>query len=163
MPSIARALSRPPVLRDAPLAPRRPSLVARLKASTRARRLDRAIAAGANVACSSELRLRAAKLSSAEHRAKLAEAIERAIREADAPASPLTSRAPLRREQVRGARAVLTGLALDLRDERPVHPRGVAQAELLLTDANSPLFAPEPQESLWDAAQGARQALGLAA
>jgi hypothetical protein len=115
------------------------------------------------VAGSSEIRLRALQLLSAAHRRKLAESFEEILRDADEPLVRRSSRIPPQRQAVRDARAALVGLVLDLRDSRPVEPRGVAKAELLLSDGASPLYAPNERGALSEAAQDARDALGLAA
>jgi hypothetical protein len=85
--------------------------------------------------------VRAAQLLSARHRRRLAGAIERLVREADAPPHPSFSVAvEPARDQVAEARSSLLFLAYLLRHANPAGARGVAIVERLLTDGRSVLY-----------------------
>jgi hypothetical protein len=159
MSTLTRRFTHTPPRPSERLAPRRPSLVAHLKAALAARKLDRALAAGDNPGRSSAMRLRVGRLTSERHRKRLADAFDRVVEDVEHPPAGPSPKVPVRGAEVREARAMLLGLAIDLRADGPVHARGVAKAELLLTDADSPLYTPSPEGALWEAAEEARNAL----
>jgi hypothetical protein len=149
---------------------------------------DRMLAEGADPHDSRELARRAARLTSARHRRSLAAAIERALEEAEHPRGALSPTVPLQRREILAASASLVRLAKDLAgddresvsskrsalstqdvawaslgdmtDERYA-PRGVALVRLLLTDADSPLYASYPAGELEQAVRHANTALFL--
>ena len=150
--------------------------------------LDRMLAEGADPHDSRELARRAAQLTSARHRHSLAAAIERALEEAEHPRGALSPVVPVQRREVLAARVALLRLAKDLAgDDREFisgvrrvvstrhtngdslgdmpteryRPRGVALVQLLLTDGESPLYAPHPAGELELAVRHANTALLL--
>lgn len=131
--------------------------------------LDRMLAEGADPHDSRELARRAARLTSARHRRSLAAAIERTLEEAEHPRGALSPAVPLQRREILAARASLVRLAKDLAGDdresgsrkRSYAPRGVALVRLLLTDADSPLYAPHPAGELGLAVRHANTALFL--
>jgi hypothetical protein len=80
--------------------------------------LDRRLAAGARPEESPALRRRARMLRSDRKRRALAAGIARLIREADAPAGPLTSAVPIQRDAVRTCRPLLLMIAQDVQDTK---------------------------------------------
>jgi hypothetical protein len=126
-----------------------PSLRLRLKTWRERDRLDEQLAQGFDREASAELRLRAAQLVSAAGRVELAEAVERAVREARGSQAA-----------VRACANDLLTLAQRLRDEGPIDVRGAAMTRRLLTDAaTSPLHRADAQASLRAAARSTRLAL----
>jgi hypothetical protein len=146
------------------------------------------LARGANPHNSPALARRAAQLTSARHRRSLAAAIERTLADAEHPRGPLSPAVPVERREVLAARASLVRLAKDLAgdDRESVSgvrrvistrhrngdslehmpserylPRGVALVQLLLTDGDSPLYAPHPAGELELAVRHANTALLL--
>jgi hypothetical protein len=103
--------------------------------------LDERLADGVDAAIAPELTARAAQLVSMRHRRRLAAAVERIVREAEATPHP-TSSVILRtaRDQVTEARTSLLFLAYVLRHAEPVGARGVAIVDRLLTDGGSVLY-----------------------
>lgn len=124
-------------------------------------RPDARLAAGEDPACDAGLALRAAQLTSRRARRRLAAAVERVCRRADrrpgfSAAIPVDGRA------VDVARPTLLELAAALRCSECVRAQGVALAELLLTQAEGPLYRPQRTEALYQAAHEALLALGPA-
>jgi hypothetical protein len=104
-------------------------------------KLDERLAAGVDPASELALAVRAAQLLSARHRRRLAAAMERLVREADAPPHRSFSVAlEPARDQVAEARSSLLFLAYLLRHADPAGARGVAIVERLLTDGRSDLY-----------------------
>ncbi|MGH2713166.1 MAG: hypothetical protein ACRDM7_04640, partial [Thermoleophilaceae bacterium] len=103
--------------------------------------LDRVLAHGATTD-EPELARRAAKLSTAGSRRKLAKAIERLLKEVERPQRPRCyAPARLNRAEVFRARADLAELARLLRSE-PCNPVAAATASWLLRHPDSPLYEP---------------------
>ena len=103
--------------------------------------LDSRLADGVDPASDPALAVRAAQLLSARHRRRLADAVERVVREADATPHPSFSVVlGIARDQVAEARGSLLFLAHLLRHAEGIGPRGVAIAERLLTDGGSAVY-----------------------
>ena len=117
--------------------------------------LDRRLAEGADPDSDPLLHTRAERLVTPASRAVLAAGLERAVAAAYDPGAALSSSAPVRRGPVRGARHELMGLAGDLRHMPHPRPRGVAMAELLLTEGSSVLFTAESSAEVARAARDA--------
>jgi hypothetical protein len=146
------------------LVTRGPSLLLRLRVRWRTPELDAALAAGVDPEGTRLLSLRAEKLATTRQRARLARALERVVDIGDADrvmAAPAFRRMlpslPVRRHQVRSNRVLLLQLAQRLREDRPLRAQGLALAERLITDDNSPLYTDQATLSLQDAV---RVALG---
>jgi hypothetical protein len=115
----------------------------------RRRRLDTALAAGANALESPALALRARQLGERARRRCLAMAIERAL--------DLARRPPRRSGVVPpcdlvGAERDLARIAIRLRSSRPIGERGAAIVSELLTDGTGPLYNPATSHRLRDQA-----------
>ena len=103
--------------------------------------LDERLARGVDPGISPELTARGAQLVSLRHRRRLAAAVERIVREADASPHPSFSLIlGTARDHVTEARTSLLFLAHLLRHAQPIGPRGVAIIDRLLTDGGSPLY-----------------------
>jgi hypothetical protein len=101
-----------------------PNVWDRLVARVRARRLDWALANGADSEQSAAIALRARRLTSLSRRRVIANSLWRVLRDGCVAAD---------------GRHELAGLAAALQEPGPVAPRGAARAWLLVTDARSPL------------------------
>jgi hypothetical protein len=113
--------------------------LARIPALVRRRRLDAALARGANPWSSGELFVRAARLGSAAERRKLAAGL---ISLLDLAAFQRRRSSPLmvRHELVLKHQEPLRMLAERLGQPEPIDVAVVAQLELLLTDPTSPVY-----------------------
>jgi hypothetical protein len=125
------------------------------------RALDAKLAQGVLPSSSPELEHRAEQLLSRRCRRSFAAGIERIIEAAEEPPSSFTAAVPVRRAEVLEARAQLTNLADLLRSEDTLQVRGLALLEPFLTSGDSPLFHPNPEESLDHTARRVRAALLL--
>jgi hypothetical protein len=112
----------------------------RLAAHLHGRRLDAALASGTPPEASAELALRARRLTNIAFRRELAWTIRRLVRDTGAPAPPSRVRVSPQSGRVVAAADALSGLADALVEPKPVSPRGVAQALILLTDGTGPLY-----------------------
>ena len=123
-------------------------------------RLDETLAAGTPPESSPALALRARQLTALAHRRSMAEAIDAIIREAR---GPLTARLRIHpvRPRVVAAADELGRLAEQLALPGPVAARGVAQAELLLTDGTGALYNPARRMSVGALAANATANLAL--
>jgi hypothetical protein len=139
--------------------PRRIRTRERLGARLRARTLDTLLASGACPDSNAALSLRARHLISHATRRRLARAIHSTLWDAMRPAHPLNSRVPICRHTVIGARPTLEQLADHLLSGGPVDARGVAQVQILLSDASSLLYPGPQTDGLEQALQTAINAL----
>jgi hypothetical protein len=142
------------------LAAPRPVVRVRLRERLRGRRLDHELAGGAHPATSDELALHATRLISPRTRARIADALEDAVRSAPHPAR-ISAKVPLRRQAVIAASADIESLAAALREEEGCRPDGVALAQLLITDGAGPLYGRGPDEELLAAVRESYRALRL--
>jgi hypothetical protein len=106
--------------------PTQPNLRDRLTARLFARRLDWALANGADSERSPALALRARRLTSFSRRRVIADALWRLLRDG---------------RVAEDGRDQLAGLASALAQPGPVDPRGAARAWLLVTDGTGPLHS----------------------
>ncbi len=138
----------------------RPRLRDRALVRLESHRLDETLAAGTPPEDSPALALRARQLTALSHRRSMAEAIDVIIREAR---GPLTERLRIHpvRARVVGAADELGRLAEQLALPGPVAARGVAQAELLLTDGTGALYNPARRTSVGALAANATVNLAL--
>ena len=114
------------------------NLAVRIRTRLRRGRLDRQLAQGADPAASAELELRATQLRSAAERARIANALVETLGDAHRN-EPVTVRPRPQRAAVRDAADEILALALRLREDRPVDPRGVAMAARLVDNRTSPM------------------------
>ena len=151
------AAGRSPIVRDRVSVPApAPGPVTRCLARLRARRLDRALVAGADPAGSSQLEARAARLTAPGHRAILAEGLERLVQAAHGPRRRWW--APCARDHLVANTVEIGELAEILRGSAPVYARGVAMVDQLLTDGAGPAYL-GPRETLARRLREARAAL----
>jgi hypothetical protein len=118
---------------------RRASLRDRLAARLRAHALDCQLARGVAPDSDGALTLRARALIGPSARAALARQLHRVVSDARGGHAWMT-RVPIRRPEVLDAADELDVLAERLAAPGPVDVRGVAQAQLLLTDGTGPLY-----------------------
>jgi hypothetical protein len=135
------------------------SLLLRMRVALRRRRLDAALADGADPAVSRELSVRAAQLTGRAEREALADSLDTIITEADRPGPPNLARVPVVRDEVIGARARLIDLELRLREGR-CRAQGVVLVRRLLSDGTGPLYARSARGTLFSAAWRAGEKLG---
>jgi hypothetical protein len=119
----------------------------RVSARLRARRLDRALAAGAAPDSSVAMSVRARALVRADTRSELAGALRRITRNGASPRT-LGSRVTTSAARVSRVRADLERLAERLLEPGPVNARGVALTQDLLSDGTGPLFWAESADDL---------------
>jgi hypothetical protein len=125
------------------------------------RALDAKLAQGVLPSSSPELSYRGRQLLSPRCRRSFAAGIKRIVDAADEPAASFTAAVPVRRAEIFEARAELTDLADLLRSDDTVQVRGLALLEPFLTSGDSPLFHPNPEESLEHTLRRIRAALLL--
>jgi hypothetical protein len=121
----------------------------RIRARLRRRKLDEALAAGADPWTSSDLLVRAAQLTSRAMRRKLAGSIDALITLAERDRRVAAS-VPIPRSAVLAERDALEALAVRLRDPAPVGVAGVALLTVLLWQGTGP-FYDGGQEAISDA------------
>jgi hypothetical protein len=88
----------------------------------------------------------------------LAIALEAILINAERPRPERDGAVPCR-EEVEVARGEILRLVERLRDPRPVRPRGVALARMLLADEAGPLYVASPNDELWRQVRRAAAAL----
>ncbi len=155
--SMDSVAARPTLLRRLAVACRREAV--RLRVMAVAAELDEELAEGIDPRRELALTLRAAQICSPRYRRGLAAGIERLVREADAGEIILSAALPFQHEQVKVAKATLVSLAQALRSAEPVSPRGVALADRLIRDPDSPLYARTARGGLQLQAQAALEQL----
>ena len=155
-----RELSVPPGIRWRRRSPGLPAkFVQRVTARLMAARLDGRIAAGEDLLSDAALACRASQLVSRRARGRVACGLERLW--SGWPESAVLSAAiPVDRQAVQIARPALEQLARALRSRAAVQPRGVALAQVLLTEPRSALYRPAYREELYVIAREALFALG---
>jgi hypothetical protein len=124
--------------------------------------LDRRLARGADPADSPQLARRARQLTSRRFRAGLAHAIHNLLDAAEEPRRAQTSTVLLERRAILTESPLLIGIARDLTSDDDLNPRGIALVEQLLTDGDSPVYAPAHDRALHDGLIHARAAMHLA-
>jgi hypothetical protein len=130
-------------------ATRTPAWRARTLAALRHAALDRRLADGADAIDRRELTVRAWQITRPRALERLARALEGILIDAERPRPAHGPAVPVCCEEVEVARDEILRLVERLREPRPVCPRGVALARLLLTDGTGPLYAPSPNDELW--------------
>jgi hypothetical protein len=119
----------------------RRSVRARITARLRAGRLDRALAVGVPAPAGSALAVHAARLSSVAERHAIAQALRRAVRDAnDDPRATRSGRVPMHRANIASAQALIDEVTLRLHAPDPVRARGMARLRQLLSDGTGPLY-----------------------
>ena len=120
-----------------------------LDVKLRRRTLDRELACGVAAWRSPAHAARAAQLTSARHRRRLAEALENLIWAATSPPSQRAAGAiaPSRRS-IQATAGQIRGLADRLRSDVPVAAAGVIRLEALVCDGAGPVYRPEETEAL---------------
>ncbi len=124
-------------------------------------KLDDALASGTPPEASPALALRARQLTALPHRRSMAEAIGALVHEARGGQETASVRIHPVRARVVAADEDLGRLAEELAMPGPVAARGVAQAELLLTDGTGALYNPACRMSVGALAANARANLEL--
>jgi hypothetical protein len=125
------------------------------------RELDAKLAEGLLPSSSPELAYRAEQLRSPRCRRSFASGITRTLDAAEEPPGASTAAVPVRRQEIFEARAQLTDLARVLESGESLQVRGLALLEEFLTSGDSPLFHPNPDESLEHTVRRIRAALLL--
>ena len=132
----------------------------RLKVYLARGRLDRQIAAGHAHDADAELALRAKHLINPRTQRDIARNLRGVVRYVDRNASRRgISCVVISPRAVRGGRTAICELAEQLERAAPVNPRGIVLAQALLTDADSPLFNPDPEQTVAEAAREIQDAL----
>jgi hypothetical protein len=108
---------------------------------------------------SAELVAVAHELIGVRARRRVADGLDRVLRDALRPARPLSAAASLNRREVLAARDELAALARRLRAQAPVTAHGMALADLLLCDGASPLYNRDAPRSARHLARKARERL----
>jgi hypothetical protein len=111
--------------------------------------------------------VRRARLISRRYRAAIASALRKLVSSARRrDLNMFVAEIPLRADQVRETEPLILTLAEELEHEETVNPRGVILADRLVTDGDSPVYAPiplsrPPEETVESAVKRARAALHL--
>ncbi|HTP20217.1 MAG TPA: hypothetical protein VMJ65_11480 [Solirubrobacteraceae bacterium] len=130
-----------------------------LIAGWRAGELDSQLAAGTSPSADAPLAIRARRLTSRRHRARVAAGLARAVRDAETTTRGFSAAIRPDRREVIAARTVLATLDRRLRGGEPVSPQGVALLESLLTDGTSALYRPAEPGALGSRLRAAAAAL----
>jgi hypothetical protein len=135
-------------------------LALRLKVYLTRGRLDRQLAAGHAQDSAAELTLRARHLTNPRTQRDIARNLRGVVRYADRQKSRSgISCVVISSRSVQSGRTALCELAEQLERAAPVNPRGVVLVQALLTDGNSPLFNPNAERTVTEAARGIQDAL----
>jgi hypothetical protein len=121
--------------------------------------LDARLAAGEDPIADAAVARRSTQLVSRRVRRRIASGVERLCSES-VKRPGFSAAVPVHRRAVRIARPALEQLAAALRSRDSVEPRGVALAQLLLTEPSSALYQPANPDELYRAAREALLALG---
>ena len=111
-----------------------PSLATRIRTRFRRAELDEALATGVDPGGSAELAVRAEQLGSPAERARIVDALVKALGE-----EPITLLPRPQRAVVRDAAGEILALVLRLGDDQPVAIAGMAAAARLVDDRSGPL------------------------
>ena len=134
--------------RESPARPEHcaPPMRIRVSAAVHRRSLTRSIAEGADPMRTAELVLRAQQLTNRRNRQTYARTLRRIVAEGHRPAMTRASVVFIRRGAVLDAENLLTALITRLESPAPVAPRGMAELERIVTNADhSPIYeAREP-------------------
>lgn len=121
--------------------------------------LDRDLLAGADPHRNQALERRGERVCARRNRDKLAAALEAVVARAKHGGTSLSASAPVRSEDVLGARTQLEDLARRLHSDAEVDPQGVLLVRRLLTDPASALNSRAGAESLCAAVRQVNAAL----
>ncbi len=122
--------------------------------------LDRQIAARGTCTATAALELRARQLTCARNRRQLARQLREIVKYAERIGSrPIFSAVVIDRRAVLNGKHVILGLAERLEGPAPVSPRGITRVQRFLTDGLGPLFNPNSQETMVQAAWNIEDAL----
>jgi hypothetical protein len=102
-----------------------------------------------------------AKPVSPRRRRRLAKGLRNLVKGADTPSHGLSAAVPIERGQIIAERDLLVQLAEELESDDELEPRGIALVDTVLTDAESPAYAPSAPGSLHAALTHAHAALYL--
>jgi hypothetical protein len=111
--------------------------------------------------------VRRARLISHRYRSAVATALRKLVSAARQPNPNLfVAEIPLRAEEILESEPLISTLADEIENEERVSPRGVILADRLITDGDSPVYAPlplnhPPEETVESAVKRARSALHL--
>jgi hypothetical protein len=134
-------------------------LATKAQAWVQGRSLDRELSDGEDPAISPVLTRRAAWLTSTRNRHALARSIRRLLDPPSRPRRGLSAAVLADRDELDGARMPLARVAALLEIDDPVFARGVARLHLLLSDADSALYAPTLPGDLRGEVEGILDAL----
>jgi hypothetical protein len=123
-----------------------PSLLVRPRARATRRKLDRALAAGADPSASPLLAARAAQLADPRTGERVAAYLEQFASSADRPRSRVQT-LPLR-DAVQTNQKALLELARALRREQPAYARGIAMLHMVRSDGTGPAYTDPSGERL---------------
>jgi hypothetical protein len=126
----------------------RGGLRARLRTWCAGTELDCRLAQGASPDSSVPLSIRARRLMRPKNRRCIARGLRRVASSASASPHPGQRQVPLARAEIRECSRLMEELAGLLDGGQPVDPRGIARAELLLSEGNSPLYKAASGERL---------------
>ena len=127
--------------------PRRVRMRDRLTAHLRSFKLDQALADGVPPDSTPALALRAQHLLTPAARQRLANQIQRTLRDKRPNRRGSRSGVPNPRQALRDLAPDLQTLAERLLDQQPVAVRGVAAARILLCDGCGPLYRADPSQA----------------
>lgn len=130
-----------------------------LIARWRGGQLDRELAAGAHPRPHTPLALHEQRITSRRGRARVADGLARAVRDAVAVAPGFSAAVRPDRHEVLAARTVLAALDRRLRGPEPIAGRGIALLRELLTDGSGPLYLPTEPGALGSHLRAAAAAL----
>jgi hypothetical protein len=135
----------------------RDHLVTRLHAD----RIDAELAQGASPDATISFALRSRALTSSRSRRILANGLLRAMAQAEAPWSALSTGAPVNRADIASAGPQIMELHRLLLADGPVSARGVAQTRILLTTGAGPLYSRPTVASLGTCLRRAIEAMNI--
>jgi hypothetical protein len=139
----------------------------RILAKVLARSIDDKLLSGGASNGSAVIIVRLARLLDRRYRLKVAAALRKLTTAAGRPGRNMfAAELPLRRDEVLKNEPLILTLADELENEERVSARGVILSERLITDGDSPLYAPipihhPPEETVESAVKQARAALHL--
>jgi len=136
---------------------------ARVRARMSARRLDRALAAGASPDSSAGLSVHAHELIGTRARGLLSRSIRRLLQDALCPLRPLSFSVPVCRAKVVRAQRTLEDLAERLDGDEPLNACGLARLRVLLSDGTGPVYDRPHADDLAPALERAIAALEVTA
>ena len=119
----------------------RDGYLVRIRVRARRVALDRRLATGVEPSIENDLMRRADQLTEARTRRRIAGVLDRILDEAAGPPPPFSAKAPLARTAIVACAPRICEIAGRLAGDQAVAARGVAQAEMLIHEVDSPLFS----------------------